>query len=355
MPEHPEQPPASTHGVPLDQALAARAHAELAELADHWVDRLEGFDATGAGDVATEQRSLFQDAARRFIRNRAAMVSLVMLVVYVLLSIFVPIINSGEGTGQGDRDLLFEIADRTAEPGGWKHFISLEHPLGYDRQGRDQFTRVWLGGRISLAIAFSVALVILAVGVVYGSIAGYAGGAVDSGMMRVLDALYGLPYLPFAIILATIVREQVGDAQPLFYLVPALTITTWFTAARIMRGQMLSLKSNDYVEAARSSGAGPLRIVSRHVLPNTFGIMVVAIFLEVPGAILGEATLSFLGLGVAPPATSWGRLANEGYAAFKVQPLLVWVPGLLIASTVLFAVAVADGLRDAFDPRGRRD
>lgn len=355
-------PSTSTPQHPSEHALhenRVRATRELAELATGWTERLQAFDATGAGGVDSEQRSLLKDATLRFTHNRAAMFSFVMLVIYIAMAIAVPMINSGQGTRQGPRELRFAIADKFDQPGGWREFVSVKHPLGYDRQGRDLFTRLWLGGRISLSIAFAVAAVILILGLLYGSISGYVGGRIDTAMMRILDALYGLPYLPFAIIIVTVVRTKVGDEHALLYLVPALTITSWFTAARIMRGQMMSLKSNEFVEAARSAGASGKRIVTRHIIPNTLGIMVVAIFLEIPNAILGEATLSFLGLGVQPPSPSWGQMANDGYTAVAAGSpsggdlIYIWGPGFLIATTVLFAVAIADGLRDALDPRGR--
>ncbi|MCW2972256.1 MAG: binding-protein-dependent transport system inner rane component [Thermoleophilia bacterium] len=324
------------------EGLFGEARSELLALSDDWAARQAAYDAADAGGVAGEQRSLIQDAARRFARNKAAMTGLVLVTIYVLLAIFVPIIQgTGDATG-----IFYDRANQGP---------SLDHLFGTDPQGKDEWLRAWLGARISLSIAFVVSLVILIVGITYGSISGYFGGLIDSGMMRFLDALYGLPYLPFAIIIVTVLSNRLPDAPPIAYMVPALSITAWFTSARIMRGQMLSLKENEYVESARASGAKPSRIVTRHVLPNTIGVMVVVIFLEVPNAILGEAFLSFLGLGVQPPDSSWGVLAQNGYTYIDAEPHLIWVPALLIASTVLAAISVADGLRDAFDPRGREN
>ncbi len=333
---------------PLDEPPAAsqvadlrlEAQRELGDLAGHWSTRLESFDVTDAGGVAGEQRSLMSDAARRFSRNKSAMFSLVLLTAYVLLAIFVPMFSNLEEA---------TVIDYTQKelPPSWDHLF------GTDPQGKDLWLRAWIGARISLSIAFAVSIVILAVGITYGSVSGYLGGRVDEAMMRFLDALYGLPYLPFAIITVTVIREHYPDASPLVYMVPALSLTAWFTSARIMRGQMLSLKSNDYVESALAAGASSGRVVTRHVLPNTIGVMVVVIFLEIPNAILGEAFLSFLGLGVQPPDASWGLLAENGYTYIDSQPHLIWIPALLIASTVLAAIAVADGMRDALDPRGQ--
>ena len=331
-----EQPVASSEVGDLRD----EARAEMVQLREGWQERLDTFDASDAGGVGGEQRSLLQDAARRFAHNRAAMFGLTVITIYVLLAILIPIVqDTRNATG-----IFYERANLG---------LSWSHPFGTDPQGKDVWVRSWVGARISLSIAFVVSLVILAVGVTYGSVSGYFGGAIDNGMMRFLDALYGLPYLPFAIILVTVLANKFPDAPPIAYMVPALSVTAWFTSARIMRGQMLSLKENEYVESALASGANAPRIVMRHVLPNTIGVMVVVIFLEVPNAILGEAFLSFLGLGVQPPNASWGVLAQNGYTYIDAQPHLIWVPALLIASTVLAAIAIADGLRDALDPRGQ--
>jgi len=344
MTDEPNSPDVAPHGSeePVRQdevhALRDEARLELTGLREGWADRLATFDAADAGGVAGAQRSLLQDAARRFAANRTAMLGLVVIVVFVLLAIFVPIIqDSATATA-----INYSIKDQGPS---WNHLF------GTTDQGKDLWVSSWLGARISLSIAFMVALVILVVGVAYGSISGYVGGWLDNAMMRFLDALYGLPYLPFAIILTAVITQHVDDGKPLLYMVPALSVTAWFTSARIMRGQMLSLKQNEYVEGALAAGANGGRVIRKHVLPNTIGVMVVVMFLEVPNAILGEASLSFLGRGVQPPQPSWGVLAQNGYTHVDSTPHLLWVPALLIAATVLAAIAVADGLRDAFDPR----
>ena len=189
---------------------------------------------------------------------------------------------------------------------------------------------------------------ILVIGVAYGAIAGFAGGHVDNAFMRVLDALYGLPYLPFAIITLAIIGES-----GFWALVIALSIASWFTTARIVRGQVITLKENDYVRAARLVGARSHRVLLRHLLPNTLGVLVIAVFLELPGVILGEAFLSFLGLGIGPPDASWGSMAQEGYRSYRTFPLLIVIPSVAIATMILCANFIADGLRDALDPRTR--
>jgi oligopeptide transport system permease protein len=190
--------------------------------------------------------------------------------------------------------------------------------------------------------------VILGIGLLYGSISGFAGGKLDNGMMRFLDAIYGLPYLPFAIIVL-----QVFGIVTFWTMVVALTIVSWLTAARVVRGQIITLKENDYVRAARAVGARWYRILGKHLLPNTLGVLIVFVFLELPGVILGEAFLSFIGLGINPPKSSWGSLANEGRDVFLGHPWVIAIPSVAIGVLILCANFVADGLRDALDPRTR--
>jgi oligopeptide transport system permease protein len=210
--------------------------------------------------------------------------------------------------------------------------------------------RTALGGQVSVEIGFVATFAIMIVGIGYGAISGFAGGSLDNGMMRFLDALYGLPYLPFAIITLAIF----GTVN-FWTMVVALTVASWFTTARVMRGQIITLKENDYVRAAHAVGARWYRVLFRHLLPNTLGIIIVFVFLELPGVVLGEAFLSFLGLGINPPKASWGTLAQDGYASYQSHPYLIVVPSLCIAWLILSAFFIADGLRDALDPRTRQN
>jgi oligopeptide transport system permease protein len=186
----------------------------------------------------------------------------------------------------------------------------------------------------------------MVVGILYGAISGFIGGWLDNLMMRILDALYGLPYLPFAIITLAIF-----GVVNFWTMVVALTVASWFTTARIMRGQIITLKENDYVRAAHAIGARWHRILFRHLLPNTLGVAVVFVFLELPGVVLGEAFLSFLGLGINPPKASWGSLAQDGYNNYLSHPYIIVIPSIAIAWLILTAFFIADGLRDALDPR----
>ncbi len=290
--------------------------------------------AAPASGAPIAQSNLWKDAWRRYVRNKAAVVAGSVFVVVLLYCLIAPIASPHDPD-----KIAFEIANQTP---------SLEHPFGTDKFGRDLFTRTALGGRVSISIGFGATLAILFIGVVYGAISGFVAGRLDNGLMRFLDALYGLPYLPFAIITLAIIGRT-----NLWTMMIALSVASWFTTARIVRGQVLTLKENDYVRAAKAVGARWHRILVRHLLPNTLGVLIIAIFLELPGVILGEAFLSFIGLGISPPDASWGAMAQEGRTVFRSHPTAIVVPSVAIATLVLCANFVADGLRDALDPRTR--
>jgi oligopeptide transport system permease protein len=290
--------------------------------------------APGDAGAPVRAASLWRDAWYRYIRNRAAVVAGVAFLILVAYCLIWPLVSPYD-------PYKVDFAIASERP-------SFEHPFGTDQFGRDLFTRTALGGRVSIGIGFAATLVILAIGVAYGAIAGFLGGVVDNVLMRFLDALYGLPYLPFAIIILAIF-----GGGSFWTMVIALSVASWFTTARIVRGQIITLKENDYVRAAHAVGARWLRILVRHLLPNTLGVLVIAVFLELPGVILGEAFLSFIGLGISPPDASWGSMAQDGYRAYRVSPHIIVVPSVAIAALILCANFVADGLRDALDPRTR--
>src|SRR5215210_6050232 len=286
--------------------------------------------------AATQRASLLRDALYRFARNRAAIIAALAFVVMGAFVIFVPIFRDADPNA-------VDFSQSFLSP-------SWAHPFGTDEFGRDLFVRTALGGRISIGIGFAATFAIMLVGVVYGAVSGFAGGWVDNGLMRFLDALYGLPYLPFAIITVTIFATV-----NFWTMVVALTVASWFTTARVMRGQIITLKENDYVRAAHALGARWYRVLFRHLLPNTLGVIIVFVFLELPGVVLGEAFLSFLGLGIGPPKASWGTLAQDGYSSYQSHPYIIVVPSLAIGWLILSAFFVADGLRDALDPRTREN
>jgi oligopeptide transport system permease protein len=284
--------------------------------------------------AAIRQSSLWRDALHRYTRNRAAVLAGTVFLLVAAYCVVAPIASPY------DPDEV-DFTQAYLRP-------SLDHPLGTDQFGRDLFTRAALGGRISIGIGFAATIAILAIGLTYGALSGFAGGKLDNAMMRFLDALYGLPYLPFAIITLAIV----GTVN-FWTMVIALSIASWFTSARIVRGQIITLKENDYIRAAKAVGARWYRILGRHLVPNTLGVLVIAIFLELPGVILGEAFLSFIGLGINPPDASWGAMAQEGREVYRSHPHVIIIPSVAIAVLVLCANFVADGVRDALDPRTR--
>jgi oligopeptide transport system permease protein len=291
-----------------------------------------------AAPIAHKERSegLWADAWRRLRRNRAAVAAAVFLLAISLLAVLAPVLP-------GLADPTVQDLKLGAAP------PSSTHWFGTDELGRDTMSRVVYGGRISLMVGLIATIVSLLIGVTYGAIAGYRGGKVDELMMRFVDVLYSLPYIFLVILLL------VFFSRSLVMLFVALGLVQWLTMARIVRGQVLSLKNQNFVEAARALGAGDLRIIFRHIVPNTLGPVIVYTTLTVPAVILQEAFLSFLGLGVQPPDASWGTLVSDGARLIALFPWLVIFPGVALSLTLLCFNFLGDGLRDALDPQDRRD
>jgi len=280
--------------------------------------------------------SLWSDAFRRLRRNRAAVASAIVLAVIATLAFTAPWLPGLQNPNVQD------LALGASQP-------SAAHWFGTDELGRDTMSRVINGGRISLLVGLIATLVSLIIGVSYGAISGYAGGRLDEAMMRFVDILYSLPYIFLVILLL------VFFSRSLIMLFVALGLVQWLTMARIVRGQVLSIKSQNFVEAARALGASDLAIVFRHIVPNTLGPVIVYTTLTVPAVILQEAFLSFLGLGVQPPDASWGTLVADGARLLALFPWLVIFPGLALSITLLCFNFLGDGLRDALDPQDKRD
>lgn len=291
--------------------------------------------STLAAAVAGPPRSLWSDARRRLARNRAAVAAAWFLAFVVLVCFAAPWLPGLSDPAAQDLRL------GAALPTG-------AHPLGTDELGRDLLARVLYGGRISLLVGLVGTLVSLLVGVSWGAVAGYAGGKLDEFMMRAVDVLYALPNIFLVILLL------VFFSRSLLMLFVALGLVQWLTMARIVRGQVLTLKRQTFVEAARALGATDRSIVFRHIVPNTLGPVIVYATLTVPAVILQEAFLSFLGLGVQPPDASWGTLIADGARVMALFPWLVVFPGLALSLTLLAFNFLGDGLRDALDPQDRQ-
>ncbi len=272
----------------------------------------------------------WSDAWRRFKKNKLALFSLGLLGVIIILVIFGPYINNYSFDAV--------VGPSNAKP-------SSEFWFGTDDIGRDIFTRLWKGGRVSIVIGIVGALIGTVVGGIYGAISGYFGGRVDTIMMRIVEILYSIPYL----LLVIIIRLAFNDTG-YGSLILAMTITGWCGLARLVRGQILSLKEQDFVLAARALGVSDRDIILNHLLPNTLNVILVSISFDVPGYIFSEAFLSYLGLGVQPPNTSWGAMASAAQTKFLFYPYQLFFPGFMIALTMLCFTLIGDGLRDALDP-----
>ncbi|WP_312522238.1 ABC transporter permease [Anaerospora sp.] len=278
--------------------------------------------------------SYHQDAWRRLKKNKLAMLGLYIILFIVLIAVIGPWLSS---LSYSDQNL-----NATNRP------PSAEHLFGTDNLGRDLFIRVLYGARISLSIGIVASLINLTIGVVYGGIAGYFGGRVDRVMMNIVDILYGIPVLLYVILLMVLLTPGLTN------IFIALGISYWLGMARIVRGQILSLKEQEYVLAARTIGASKWRILFSHLIPNSLGPIIITMTLAIPEAIFTEAFLSFIGLGVAAPMASWGVLASEGVTSLRSYPFQLLFPALAISITMLAFNFLGDGLRDALDPRVRR-
>jgi oligopeptide transport system permease protein len=305
-------------------------------------------DVTQIGGASVDQDilerprySFWRDTLRRLLRNRVA----VAAGVYIILLTFAAI--TAEWITPYGRDEPHFSANRQGP--------SAEYWFGTDKLGRDVFTRTIYGAQVSLGVAYVGSVTALLIGVVYGAVSGFAGGVVDDLMMRFVDLMFGFPTLLFIILMLLIIPPNSTTGMIMVGLFVSLGIVSWLNVARLVRGQFLSLREQDFVEAARAQGASPLRIIWRHMLPNSIGPVIVWLTLRIPTLILTESTLSFIGLGVKPPTPSWGQMLAEGWRAMRSSPHLAIVPAMAITITMLAFNFFGDGLRDALDPmmRGR--
>lgn len=328
---------------------------------------------TDAGAPLTQKHeSLFRDAMRRLVRNKAAVVGGIMVIILVSMAILAPLIAPYSFEKQ-------KLTDNNKVP-AWLITIfpnmanyaktSNAYMLGADYVGRDLFSRILYGSRISLAVAIIAPIISMTVGATFGTISGYFGGRTDNIMMRIVDVLYAFPTILFIILMMAVFRSTLSSSAPpgtiqyfvngidaamggLFFIFVGLGLTAWETMARLARGQVLSVREKEYVEAARSMGAGDRRIMFRHILPNIIGPLIVAETLAIPTYIALEAFLSFIGLGVNPPTPSWGSMISDGSQSIRTYPNQALFPAFALAFTMFAFNFLGDGLRDAFDPRLR--
>lgn len=296
------------------------------------------FKIVGGNHEATEQLadksvSFWKEVYLRFTHNKMALFGMIVLILIILMAIFVPILSPYKASDQ--------LGVFNAPP-------SAQFWFGTDDLGRDIFVRVWAGARISLFIGIAAAVIDLVIGVLWGSISGLAGGRVDNIMMRIADVLTAVPYLLVVIVLLVVMEAGI------FPMIIALSITGWINMARIVRGEVLSIKNQEYVLAARTLGANTWHLILKHLIPNALGAILVTMTLTIPSAIFTESFLSYLGLGVPAPNASWGTMASEGNKAIANAPWRLIFPAVFISLTIFAFNAIGDGLRDALDPKLRK-
>ena len=286
-----------------------------------------------------DQIGLWTDAWRRFRRNRLAVTSLTIVVLLIVAAITAPILQR---IGLLQDPTAQEVVNSYARVG------TPHHLLGTDELGRDVLSRVVFGAQVSLTIGFLVQAIVLVIGGTIGLASGYFGGRVDNVLMRFTDIMYAFPDLLFVLIIVAALGPSLTN------IFVAIGLVYWVGLARILRGQVLSIKEKEFVEAAHAAGSPPIKIIAKHLLPNALGPVIVVLTFGVPAAIFTEAVLDFVGVGIRPPTPTWGQMVFEGYAAADAYPSLVLIPCVALSITMLAFNFIGDGLRDALDPRMRR-
>ena len=297
--------------------------------------------------LARKQRSLWGDALWRLRRNKAAMLGLVIIALAGVGAIFAPLISPYD-------PILVHTSTANADPiFANTKYVNPNYLLGSDQLGRDILSRLIWSARISMVVGVVPTTLVFVIGASLGMLAAFYGGWIDNLLMRFTDVIYAFPELLFLIIImATLRNTALGDLMGgLILMFGALAIVSWVGLARLVRGQVLSLKEKEFVEAARAIGVPTRRIMFRHLFPNALAPVIVALAFSIPGAMLAEATLSFIGIGIKPPTPTWGVMINEGFIVFSQSPWPVLMPAICISVVMLAFTFVGDGLRDALDPR----
>lgn len=294
-----------------------------------------------------EQTGLWKDAWVRFRRNRLAVIGLVIVIIFIILAVGARVPTTPGGLWRllhlAQDPFQQNVTNSVAPP-------SLQHPFGTDALGRDVFSRVLYGSSISLSIGIIVQFLILFVGGSIGMAAGYFGGWIDNVLMRFTDIMYAFPDL----LLVLVFVAAFSNGPRLLTIFAAIALVNWVGLARLVRGQVLSIKEKEYVEAAKMTGTAPLKLIMKHLVPNSLGPVIVTLTFGIPAAIFTEAALSFLGIGIRPPEPSWGVMIEDGYGAIFADQWLVLFPAIAVALTMLSFTFIGDGLRDALDPRMKR-
>lgn len=296
--------------------------------------RKVGLDSQSSETVVRPSMSYFQDAWRRLKKNKVAMISMLFLILVILMCIFAPMVYPVKFDAQ-------DLVNTNQGP-------TMKHIFGLDDLGRDIFARIWIGGRVSLTIGVVGAAVSLLIGVLYGGFSGYFGGTIDDILMIIVEILVGIPYMIVVIIVSMALGKGIHS------LLIALCLTSWTGLARLVRGQVIALKSSEYVLAARALGTSDFKIIWKHLFPNMLSVIIINTTFSIPGFIFSESFLSFLGMGIQPPNTSWGAMAALGQQQMMYYPHELLFPALAISLTMLAFNLLGDGLRDAFDPKLRQ-
>ncbi len=298
-------------------------------------------------EVPEEQISLWGDAWQRFRRNRMSMLGALFVLLLILVALTAPLLVH---FGLLRDPLTQDVINIEVGPG------QSGHPFGSDELGRDTLSRLLFGSRVSLAVGILVQFIILPIGLGIGLAAGYAGGRIDNALMRFTDIWYAFPDLLFVLVVVSVFQQYTFGkvVLQLLMIFGAIALVNWVNLARLVRGQVLSIKEREFIEAARASGSPPIKLILKHLLPNSLGPIIVNLTFGVPQAIFLEAVLSFIGFGIQPPTPTWGQMVNSGYESIYANPTSVIFPALAIGVTLLAFTFIGDGLRDALDPRMRR-